>query len=117
MKVLHVTDPADPASIHTYLVRALDRAGDQVEFDWADLFDAVLDKLGGSPCDEPAEIYTEPQAAILVALAIRERRCAELLNALANGGAVSLVPTGNGATLAFLTGAQVRQLARGEVPG
>lgn len=35
----------------TFHISAYDDDGDQVDFDWADLFDLVLEKLGGSPCD------------------------------------------------------------------
>jgi hypothetical protein len=34
-----------------YQISAYDEAGNRVDIDWTDLFDLVLDKLGGSPCD------------------------------------------------------------------
>lgn len=48
---LHAPDPAAPGDVHTFHIAAYNAAGDRVDFDWADLFELVLDKLGGSPCD------------------------------------------------------------------
>lgn len=44
-----------------FSIDACDDHGRKVEVDWADLFDLILDKLGGSPCDvdEEASLLTE----------------------------------------------------------
>lgn len=51
---LFVPNAADPGDAHTFHISAY-AAGDRCDFDWADLFDLVLEKLGGSPCDVGAE--------------------------------------------------------------
>lgn len=46
-----------------FSIDACDDQGRKVDVDWTDLFDLILDKLGGSPCDvddEPARAPFEP---------------------------------------------------------
>jgi hypothetical protein len=61
------------------------------------------------------DVYPEDQARIFCQVAIKRGQCAELLNTLANGGAVTMdIATGR---LAFLSAEQVTWLASGGESG
>jgi hypothetical protein len=61
------------------------------------------------------EIYTEEFARYICLTALHHERCAELLNTLANGGAVTLQISEPGTLPEFvcISAEQVRQLAEG----
>lgn len=59
------------------------------------------------------EIYSEASAEFLMAIAMRTGQCAELMNELAAGSAVTLDVSTNPPRLAFLSAAQVEYLASG----
>lgn len=40
-------------------IAAYDANGDRVDIDYTDLFDLILDKLGGSPCDDEPDTELE----------------------------------------------------------
>ncbi|MCD6056532.1 MAG: hypothetical protein K0R44_4 [Thermomicrobiales bacterium] len=59
------------------------------------------------------EIYNEATAEFYCAIALQTGRCAELLNGLANGGAVTLDVSTTPPGFAFISAEQVAQLAEG----
>jgi hypothetical protein len=59
------------------------------------------------------QIYSEAAAEVLMALAMRGGQCAELMNELAAGSAVTMDASTTPPRLAFISAAQVEYLASG----